>query len=828
MKKTIQYRNLTKTLLFCLVTLFFIQCEKKYELDLSLSVNTEEMHLDPIEGKTKIMVYADGSWDVHIKEDADWLSLDKTSGSGNGDVLFSYSQNFGVSRSVTMVITKGSEQKEVKIIQEGINASFRFAKSKFTLPKTPFHVTLPILNDLKSNAKNIQIEYLYDDETSEQWVTNPVLTDNGFEFDMLENNAGRNRTVRIYMTVIDGLDKEYTVFTDVDQSQSNPTLTQKKTESLLTKSAKLDTVIVKGNVGALFSEFEKNITYEQGNDWIEQVELANDSLLIIAVRMNDSGLERRANVNIKLVGNGITYINLTHKIIQSAQDYEYLEFENIKGLITAASGTKTISAPLKVIEAYVAGDFQSMNMETNPNTAFNNINFNETGITGYIQNPAGTSGLRLKFVNRQANTLTRYSRVLLAVDGLTLVKEANPTRYTIRGVAAGHIVQSTPGTAADMTVQTKSIAQLTDNDVYTLVKLRDVSVSVPYGAYANVNMGYVAKTGVTPIPYWNQQNLDWNTAGATTPYVDAIPTTVYDDEGSNLKMLVNVINSWCRDALPTGTGTLSGIVVYDKSPKFGVGDGNIGRYSIRPVTKNDVDMYSTAQAKTLAEWRMFSPTNTNVAGTLTTGNGASGYNAAEVAVGTVSDAKVRCTTGANATLGANFTKHDDNGKLTANNAFQFNVKWWNTTTNKGEGVIFEFPTTGITANTLLLNFTQGSGSGGAGNTFAPIYWEVAYSTNGTDYTVLPGSTYCVRPLPVWGAVYSEWLTPALNNFTFKLPNELLNKSKVYVKLQAQSNICATSTGGDNGRITATAKDGTYSLDVAHNTRFGSVSVKYIQ
>ncbi len=828
MNKMIQYEKLTKVFLLCMVAFLFSGCERKYEMDLSLSVNTEEMHLDPIEGKTKVMVYADGAWEVHIKEDADWLALDRTTGTGNGDLLFSYAQNFGVPRSVTLVIRKGNEVKEVKIIQQGINASFRFSKSKYAVPKSPFHVTLPILNDLKSNIENIKIEYLYDDETSEQWVSGVQLTDDGFEFDLLENNAGRNRTVRIYLTIIDDLDKEYTVFTDVDQSQAFPNLTQRKAESLLTKSAKMDTVIIKGNVSALFSEFEKTVTYEQGNDWIEQVELANDSLLIIAVRMNETGLERRANVNIKLVSNGTTYVDLTHKVIQTAQEYEYLTFDDVKGLITAASGTRTINAPLKVVEAFVVGDAGSMNMDTNPNTTFNSINFNETGNTSYIQNQSGTSGFRLKFVNRQANSLARYSKILLAVDGLTLVKESNPTRYTIRGIAAGNIIQAEPGTVSDLTVQTKAIVQLTDNDLYTFVKLKNVSVSVPYGAYANINMGYVAKTGVTPIPYWNPQNLNWNKDGAATPYTDAIPTTVYDDEGANLKVLVNAINSWSRDALPTGTGTLSGIVVYDKLFKYGTGEGDIGRYSIRPVAKNDVDLYGTLQPKTLVEWRMFASNNPNVAGTLTAGSGAVGYSAAEVAVGTVAAAKVRCTTGVNATLGANYTKHNDNGKLTANNAFQFNTKWWNTTTNKGEGVTFEFATTGITARALVLNFTQGAGSGGATSIYSPLYWEVAYSTNGTDYSLLPGSTYCVRPLPVWGQVYSEWLTPALNNFTFKLPTELLNKSKVYIRLQAQSNVCATSSGAENGRITATAKDGSNSLDIAHNVRFGSVSVKYIQ
>lgn len=794
--------NTIRCVSICL--LFFItllSCERKFEMNLSLSVNSNEVHLEATEGRTKIMVYADGGWDVSVKEDTEWLALDKISGIGNEDILFSYSQNFGVSRSATLIITKGQERQEVKIIQTGLNASYRFSKSKYTITRNPFQINLPILNDLKSNIKKIKIDYLYDDETSEKWVTNPTFTNDALQFVASENNSGRNRSVRIYLSVVDGYDKEYTVFADVDQSLQDPTLTQRKAESFLTKRAKLDTVIVKGNVGALFPDFEKEVSYEQGDGWIEGVELMNDSLLIIAVRANDSGLERNANVKLSYSNKGVKYIDLTHRVIQSADDFEYLTFEDLKALIPASTGEVRLSTPLKVLEGFVISDAGNTNMDVNPNTSFNAIDYTESPKTAYVQNATGTSGIRLKFVSAAANTLKRYSKVALSVDGMLLVKESNPTRYTIKGMTASTIVKSEVGTAANLAVKNKYISELNDDDVYTYLNLRNTSISVPYGSYVNVNMGYV-------------NIFSWNTAGATTPYVDAVPTGIYDDQGNSLKAIVNTAASWSRSTLPTGSGTFSGILVHHKLIKYGFGEGEIGRYSIRPVTQSDIKLNETAKATTLVEWRWMDLSNLSATGTIKK-NG----NAIVAAVG---QGEMTCTDAtAVSSLGAHPIYHTDvTSKVVPSSALQFNTKWWNTSTNKGEGFVFKFSTSGIQGKQLLLNFTQGGGSGSATTLHVPTYWEVAYSLNGTDYTVLPNSTYGIRPLAGWGLNHL-YTANGLSPFTFKLPSALLNQSNVYIKLQAQRNICGNNSadGAEDGQINASL--------AAITVRLGAVSIKYL-
>lgn len=801
--------NNTSYRLMCLiigVLLIVIGCEKKYELDLSLALATEEIHLKPEEGNTKIMVYSTGDWQVSVKEETDWLTLNTTTGSGNEDILFSYNRNFGITRKATLIITKGSEKKELTIIQDGQNASFRFTKSKYMVTRNPFHITLPILNDLESNISRINVEYLYDDETSEKWINNAKLTVNGFEFDLLENKNNRTRTVRIYLTVFDAQEKEYTVYTDIDQSTTDPILTQRTTESVLTRRPKMDTVIVRGNVSALFPEFQKTVTYENGNDWIESVDLTNDSLLIIAIRANESGVQRRASVNIKLVNDGRTYIDLTHKVTQTAQDYDYLDFAALKAMIPGAEGEIQITAPLRVLEGVVVGDINNNNMDVNPNTSYNAIDFTESLKTNYIQCIDGTSGFRLKFSAVAANVLARNSKVSLTVDGLILQKESNPTRFTIKGLTTRNIVTQENIEPTDYTIQHKNISELQDSDVHTYVKLKQSSVSIPYGAFTNVNMGYVRTTS------WNT-----NGAGVNVAYLDAIPTGIYDAKGATIKMIVNTANSWSRDALPTGVGDLGGIIVHNKIMRYGAGEGDIGRYSIRPVNKSDIQLYNQTRFNKLVEWIMFNPNSLGTAGSLTTNSG--GYLPA------FGDGRAYSSTNVNATLGANPLFHSDpTSKVVPSSGFQFNQKWWDGSKNSAEALVLEFSTKNIsTSNSMMLNFNIGGGSGNVATFNVPLYWHVKYSTDGANYSVVPNSEFTVRPLAGWNLNH-HFTALGLNPYSIKLPTTLLAKDKVYLRIEPKSNICAINEpfGGQGGQITASQNN------TAVNVRFGTVMINYFQ
>ena len=58
-------------------------------------------------------------------------------------------------------------------------------------------------------------------------------------------------------------------------------------------------------------------------------------------------------------------------------------------------------------------------------------------------------------------------------------------------------------------------------------------------------------------------------------------------------MLVNNKTPWRRDGsgMPKGKGTLSGVIVHDLQPRYGyTNEGYIGRYSVRVLEKEEIDL----------------------------------------------------------------------------------------------------------------------------------------------------------------------------------------------------------------------------------------------
>ena len=134
--------------------------------------------------------------------------------------------------------------------------------------------------------------------------------------------------------------------------------------------------------------------------------------------------------------------------------------------------------------------------------------------------------------------------------------------------------------------QEKSIGQLTDEDIYTYVSLREVEFALPDGSYTNVNEGYFG----------------------TANHTSCVPRTLCDKDGGAISMLVNNKTPWRRDGsgMPKGKGTLSGVIVHDLQPRYGyTNEGYIGRYSVRVLEKEEIDLAaseSSSNRQTLVEW----------------------------------------------------------------------------------------------------------------------------------------------------------------------------------------------------------------------------------
>lgn len=478
-------------------------------------------------------------------------------------------------------------------------------------------------------------------------------------------------------------------------------------------------------------------------------------------------------------------------------------FAELRSLISSETGELQLTGTNKSLEGIVISDAGNPNMEVNPNLTYSSIDFTESIKTAYIQSLDGSFGLRIKTATEADNTLSRYSKVTISLDGLTLVKETNPERYTLKGLTSGNITLSVPGTAADVVSKTRTISTLSDADIYTFVELTNVEAALSYGSYFNVNVGYTLLT-------------DWNLKGSTSPRVDATPTLLIDNAGNNLNLITNIKASWARKTLPTGSGSVKGIIVHSKLLRYGYGSGEIGRYSLRVLEESAVSMNEALKFKNLVEWNWIGETTQTATPIVKNEDGSV---AAKIGSGSLS-----CTVnGVAPSLGAHPIYHSDpNSKDIPNGALTYNTNWWNTVTNTGEAVVCKFSTSGISGKNLTLNFSQGGGSGSNTTQHVPVYWQIEYSTDGTNYTVLPNSTYAVRPLVPWTNT-PLFSCAGLITHSFVLPNSLFGQSDVYLKLKVKDNICGQDNsidGAETGRITATENTGAVSV------RLGVVSVKY--
>lgn len=123
-------------------------------------------------------------------------------------------------------------------------------------------------------------------------------------------------------------------------------------------------------------------------------------------------------------------------------------------------------------------------MDQNLNTGPNSITTDENDRTNYVQSMDGRYGFRLKFATAADNVCLRGEQVKILLDGVTLSRESDPMRYTLRGVKAGNIGKVAEASALEPKART--IATLTDDDIYTYCALSGLEFSVKEGAYTNV------------------------------------------------------------------------------------------------------------------------------------------------------------------------------------------------------------------------------------------------------------------------------------------------------------------------------------------------------
>lgn len=135
------------------------------------------------------------------------------------------------------------------------------------------------------------------------------------------------------------------------------------------------------------------------------------------------------------------------------------------------------------LEGVVISDKGHPNIAKNLNTATNKhtVDKTENAIAVYVQSLDGTTGLYLKMKTAGDNIFSFNDHVKIWLSGASLARLNNPGRTVISGLEATRVMHK-ESRSAPLQPREKYISELTDNDLYTYVKLKDVEISVPSGA----------------------------------------------------------------------------------------------------------------------------------------------------------------------------------------------------------------------------------------------------------------------------------------------------------------------------------------------------------
>ena len=805
-------------------------CDKSFEMDLPLAVNSHQISLKSPAGSTHILIYADGPWTVSFGRAVDWASLNKLSGEGNNDIVLTYSANYGISRSLDIILAKAELRDTITVIQagpltlEGGTAGLSFNTSAISLLQGAADIVAPITTNLRYSLDQVEpsIEYFDNEGVSlgvvtvgkavpdtlhvTPWIEFGSLATSEVTYRVLENTTGEVRTAVISLTATDARGGAIRTRQTVTQTLDGAKLSLESEEGEYAGFSGVYTIpATENNVYPYTKYLSYAIQYGNAADealpWLGKPNLTQEGL-VIAMTRNETGEDRTATVTATYAGEDGTTRSVTYKVSQKSYP-SAISFEEVRAMAPGEIASK------QYIEGYIVSDPASANVCQSPQIAQFKFDYEQNYKTAYIESIDGKYGFQLQFATREDNTTERWSRVRINIDGLTLVKETSPAVcYTLQGLTAASLIE-TIGTPDEFLVpaKKKTVAQLTDDDIFTLVSLQDIEILCKDGAYTNCTDGYSIKAGPNPV------------SGGSSPRWDCAPLLMSDKDGSVIYMLTNAMVMWRRDGtfygngtevVAQGSGTYRGIIVAEELVRY----GDLGKYKVRPMAESDIQLENDAFSNTLVEWNW----NNKVADVVP-----------EIGTGTLDlyDATVAASADYNSMMPDEYGVKGQAG-LVPSGGLSATRKWWNFAEDRGEYFDISFSTAGITGSNLVFGIVWNHGNMNNTTLDSPAHWNLLYSIDGgTTFLPVPDAAMIENRSICWWSTTSQDSCPGYKDHLRKLPAECFGKDQVILRMQVADKVTdivppttaatyLTNLGIGKGTLT----------DKATSIRFGTITVRY--
>ena len=565
------------------------------------------------------------------------------------------------------------------------------------------------------------------------------------------------------------------------------------------------------DVNVPLDRIKTEVRYSGDEEWITDCRLTSTALTFKTTDNPDRNYMRRALIVISYEDGWRDTQTAEITVIQARSDNNIGTFftpEELHSLATVSGFTLPDDA---LLEGYIVSTTEGGNagdaVVDDYKQGTGVIDYTLTDRTAYIESPDGQYGFRLVANTETDNGFQRYSRVCLRLGGAVIRKsETQPFSYTIEGVSSSNLLMSSDGTAT-MPWKEKYIGELTDNDINTLVKIKDCEIAMRKGPFTPVNEGYTSLCGYNRLAKY--------------------PILIRDIKGGSMYMFTNMTCTYRRngETLPYGSGSITGIVVHEDYKSF-ERSGNIGRYQLRHLIREEIDLkpdFKDNFSGLITEFRYvkypgeFDTTVLPNAILATKGNGelchtagaVSNYSPSYFYIGKCgSSKKGKYAEGAGIELdeGGIYQPWVDNGTESAQNTdgkgwFKDNMKlswsnknWWDSENSRGYCWLVNFSTAGITSDKVSMQFAMYNNSQSARS---PRYWKAQYAIGTVDASPANDSKwkdigeFVVPDVAIWASQH-DWQTLGTRVYDFPLPTEILGHDSVSIRLMPRNNKAGTT------------------------------------
>lgn len=390
-------------------------------------------------------------------------------------------------------------------------------------------------------------------------------------------------------------------------------------------------VIVKGAGGTESTPIITNVpfedmtveikyTNESNADWVESLVIEDAdteerSLVISTVPNEDPEAPRSASVSLSFTDGWNETVSVSFNLLQRSAN-ETMGREITMEEFRANYAMNDVIEDYVIIEGIVVSNTVThsqynglalSNAGDNTQETTSTIDYTVSARTVYLESYDGAYGVALLTSTEEDNVFEQYDHVQLLIQGTTGMLYENPDRYEIHNVTSAMVISRTAGSKDDVPDKTRSINQLTDQDIYTYVTLTNVEFPIRKGSITPVNGGYTIDTNAHRLAKY--------------------PLLVRDINGDAMYMMTNTNCAYRSDGtrLPYGSGNISGVIVHERFSRFEWRNGAdpadieydptlgyIGRYQIRHQTKEDIwgemnDSVEDSFSALLTEYRFWNP-----------------------------------------------------------------------------------------------------------------------------------------------------------------------------------------------------------------------------